>query len=229
MLTILLPALIFVLIRMDFVQLGLVLILLSKWRMLAVRFRHWPANIRANSVDLIVGISALIFMAHTNSASWQLVWAGTYALWLLFIKPGSNVLMVSLQAFISQVLGLSALFLAWGNAPLYGLVIAAWAICYSAARHFYSSFDEPTTRLFAYFWAYFAAALVWILGHWLLFYGVVAQPTLLLGVIGFGLAGLYYLDETDRLSVLLRRQFIFIMVAVVIVVLVFSDWGDKAI
>lgn len=68
-----------------------------------------------------------------------------------------------------------------------------------------------------------------MLGHWLLFYGVVSQPTLLLMVIGFALAGLYYLEESDRLTTLLRRQLIFIMVAVVAIVLVFSDWGDRTL
>ena len=67
-----------------------------------------------------------------------------------------------------------------------------------------------------------------MLSHWLLFYGFMAQQALLLGVIGFGLAALYYLEQTDKLSTLIRRQFIFIMIAIVIVVLVFSEWGDKA-
>jgi hypothetical protein len=48
-------------------------------------------------------------------------------------------------------------------------------------------------------------------------------------VLGFGLAAMYYLGERDKLSNLLRRQFVFIMIAIIVVVLVFSDWGDKAI
>ncbi len=78
-------------------------------------------------------------------------------------------------------------------------------------------------------WGYSAAALVWLLGHWLLFYGFLAQPVLLLTVIGLGSASLYYLEETDRLSILLRRQVVFIMLAVIVVVLIFSDWGDKVV
>ncbi|MBI1857247.1 hypothetical protein HY003_03760 [Candidatus Saccharibacteria bacterium] len=229
LLTLLLPILIFILVRIDFAQLGLALIFLSKWRMFAVRPRHWPANVRANAVDIMVGISLLIFMSHSETASWQLVWAAAYTIWLFFIKPGSKVLMVSTQAMIAQFCGLIALFLTWGGSPLYVLVLTSWLICYFTARHFFTSFDEPLARLFAYFWGYFAAALVWLLGHWLLFYGVLAQPALLLTVLGFGLSGLYYLEESDRLSVLLRRQFIFIMIAIVMVVLVFSDWGDKAL
>jgi hypothetical protein len=83
--------------------------------------------------------------------------------------------------------------------------------------------------MLAYVWGYFGAALTWLLSHWLLFYGVLAQPTLLLSTLGYGLAILYYLDHNDRLSQGLRRQFIFIMTAIVLVVLVFSDWGNKVV
>jgi hypothetical protein len=68
-----------------------------------------------------------------------------------------------------------------------------------------------------------------LLGHWLLYYQFVAQPTLLLSAIGYGLAALYYFDHFQRLSLTLRRQFIFIMIAIVLVVLTFSDWGDKVV
>jgi hypothetical protein len=227
-LTVLLPALVFILVRINFIQLAMAVILLSKWRMLAVRPRYWPANVRANAVDLMVGVSIVIFMAHTDAFSWHLAWALAYGIWLVFIKPGSSSLVVSAQAFIGQTLALMALFLAWKNAPLVGLVVGLWGICYLAARHYFTSFDEPHSSLYAHFWGYFAAALIWILGHWLLFYGVLAQPTLILSVISFACGGLYYLEETDRLSLLWRRQFVLLMVAVIVVVLIFSDWGDKA-
>lgn len=226
----LLPAILFVLVRINFDQLALALIILSKWRMLAVRPRHWPANIRANSVDLIVGISALVFMVNsTGSATWQLIWALAYALWLLLLKPRSDLLSVSSQAIVAQTVGLMAIFLNWSSAPLIVLVVAVWAVCYSTARHFFVSFEEPYSSLYAHFWGYFGAALTWLLGHWLIFYGSLAQPTLLLGVIGYGLASLYYLDQKDRLSVLVRRQFIFIMLAIVTIVLIFSNWGDRTL
>lgn len=228
-LTALLPALVFVLVRLDFVWLALALILLSKWRMFAVKPRHWPANIRANAVDIMVGVSLLVFMANSSTQAWQLIWALAYGVWLVLLKPASSVFKVSLQALIGQLLALMALFLGLSDAPAVVLVAVTWLICYMAARHFFFSFDERYTKLLSYTWGYFGAALTWVLSHWLLFYGVVAQPTLLLGVIGFGLAALYYLENTDRLSGLLRRQFIFVMIAIVVIVIAFSDWGDKAI
>lgn len=228
-LVLLLPVLLYVMVRIDFVQLALLLVILSKWRMFAVRMRYWPANIRANAVDLMVGISAVIFMASTNAGSWQLAWAFLYGLWLVFIKPRSTTLFISIQASIAQFTALMALFLAWGDAPLLVLIFMGWSICYLCARHFFTSFDEPYTSLYSHTWGYFAGALIWVLSHWLLFYGQLAQPTLLLTVIGYGVATLYYLDHDDRLSSAWRRQFILMMVAIVVVVLTFSDWGDRAL
>src|SRR5689334_2772385 len=86
-LTALLPALVFILVRLGFVGLAATIILLSKWRMLAVKPRHWPANIRANAVDITVGLSLLIFMTHSASQLMQLIWALMYGIWLVVIKP----------------------------------------------------------------------------------------------------------------------------------------------
>ncbi len=227
--TALIPAVVFVFVRLDFIGLAVALILLSKWRMFAVKPRHWPANIRSNAIDVIVGLSLLIFMTHSDSQMLQIIWAAFYGVWLVALKPRSDTLSVAAQAFIGQCLGLSAIFINWGDAPIVALVALTWLVCYSAARHFFTAYDEPLTRYLSNMWAYFGASLIWILSHWLLFYGFLAQPTLILGVMGFSLAGIYYLEQSDRLSLLLRRQLVFVMAAVLIIVIVFSNWGDKAV
>lgn len=224
-----LPALLFVLVRMGFVPLAASLIVLAKWRMFAVRPRYWPANLRANGVDLTVGFAAVIFMANSGTGSWQLVWAVAYAIWLIVIKPGTSIWKTSLQALIAQTAGLMALFMALGDASLVVLVGLTWLICYAVARHFFTSFEEPYTSLYAHTWGYFAAALVWLLGHWLVFYGIVAQPTLLLTVLSFGFAALYYLEQTDRLSVMVRRNFVVMMIAIVLVVILLTDWSGTTV
>jgi hypothetical protein len=228
-LLVVLPISVFILVRLGFVQIALSLIILSKWRMFAVRPRFWPANIRANSVDLIVGLSTVLFMSHTSSLWLQIIFALLYATWLIFIKPASTLFMTSVQAFIAQFYGLTALFLVWTDGPIYALTLMTGLICFLSARHFLDSFDEPYARMLSYFWGYFGAALAWLLCHWLQFYQTVAMPTLLLSTLGYGLAVLYYLDHNERLNKGLRRQFIFIMVAIVLVVLAFSDWGDKVV
>lgn len=228
-LVVLLPLLVFVLVRLDFITLALIVIILAKWRMFAVRPRFWPANIRANAVDILVGLSTVIFMQDSTSAAVQLGWAVAYGIWLIVIKPRSTTFWISIQAGTAQFAALSALFLEFPDQPTYVLSLAAGTVCYLAARHFIDSFDEVYARLLSYTWGYFAAALTWVAAHWLLFYQFIAQPTLLLSAIGYGLAALYYFDHYDRLSIMLRRQFVFIMAAIVLVVLTFSNWGDRVV
>lgn len=227
--TVALPVLVYIFVRLNLVPVAVTLILLSKWRVLAVRPRHWMAYIRANAVDIVVGISIVVFMSNTNAMLWQLVWAAVYAVWLLLIKPGTSLLGISVQAGLAQLFGLLALYLTWGGSSTAVLVIGTWVVAYVSARHFFSAFDEPYTRFLSDAWAFFAASLAWVLGHWLLFYGVVSQPTLLLTILGYGLGAMYYLESGGRLGKLARRQFIFIMIAIVVVVLVFSDWGNKVV
>src|SRR5436853_444294 len=123
-LNLLLPVLLLILARIRFYQLGFLLLLLSKWRMFAVRPRHWPVHFRINAVDLMVGVSILVFMMHSATGAWQLVWAVVFAIWLLVGKPLNTMLGVALQALIGQTMALMAIFLAWGGAPLAVLVIA---------------------------------------------------------------------------------------------------------
>ena len=226
-LLILLPLVLFALVKLGdtFRQLAFAVILLSKWRMFAVRPRFWPANIRANAVDIIVGLSVVLFMTQTSSQWVQLIWTALYAGWLVFLKPASGSTMTSVQAMIGQLCGLMAIYLAWSAAPLLGLVFMTGLVCYLAARHFFDSFDEPYAKLLAYLWGYFATALAWLLGHWLLFYSVVSQPTLILTVIGYGLAALYFFSHEGKLNAIVKREFLFIMGAVLLVILFFSQWS----
>jgi hypothetical protein len=228
-LVLILPIAVYILVALNFVQLALSIIVLSKWRMLAVKPRFWAANIRANAIDLMVGLSVVVFMTHSASVPVRLGWTLLYAIWLLVIKPASGILMVTAQAFIGQLCALMALYLAWASGPVYGITFLTGLFCFLAARHYLEAFDEPYARLLSYMWAYFAAALAWLLSHWLLFYRGVALPTLLLSTLGYGLAVLYYFDQNDRLNKGIKRQFIFVMIAVVIVILAFSDWGDKVV
>lgn len=218
------PIILFVLVRLEnFTPLAFMLIGLSKWRMFAVRPRFWPANIRANAIDIIVGIAVLIFMLKTPSASWQFGWAMAYAAWLIFLKPGSSLIFTSLQAAVGFVAGLMAVYIAWGGAPLYVLVLATGTVCFVAARHFFDSFDEPYARLLSYLWGYFGAALMWLLGHMLIVYprqGYVAQPVLFLSVLGVGLAASYYLDHFDRFAGYVKRQMLFMSSGIIILLLV---------
>lgn len=220
-----LPIVVFILVRLDIgLWLPILVIMLSKWRIFAVRPRFWPANLRANSIDIIVGISVVLFLSNTDSMNIQVFWTILYALWLVFIKPRSNILYVSLQAAIGQLCGLMALFLVRSDRPLYELVLLAGLVCYLAARHFFDSFNEPYAKMLAYLWGYFGAALLWVLGHMLVVYpkpdGVITMPTLILSAIGYSLAAVYYLEHFDRLSVLVKRELLFLCASIVLILVV---------
>ncbi len=68
-----------------------------------------------------------------------------------------------------------------------------------------------------------------MLGHWLLFYGYFAQPVLVLTIVGYGLATLYYYDHFNKLTKTLQRQMLGIMFVILVVLIVFSDWSDKVV
>lgn len=225
----LLPILAYVLVRINFVSVAILLVLISKWRIVAVRPRYWMANIIANGVDIVVGVSFIIFMSNTSVTWWQLFWTALYIGWLVWLKPRSDVLSVSAQAMIGQLLGLAVIYLKFGDAPLATLVAGTWGVTYLAARHFLTSFEEPHTPLLAHVWAYFSASLAFVLGHWLLFYGTIAQIIVILTVVGYCLAALYYIDATERLNASLQRQMLGIMTAILIIVLVLSDWTGSTV
>lgn len=225
----LLPILAYILVRIDFVAIAILLILLSKWRMFAVRPRYWMANVIGNGVDIMVAVSLVLFMASTTVAWWQLFWTLLYGLWLVWLKPRYDVLSVSAQAMIGQLLGLSLLYLKFGDSSIVGLVAGTWIITYLSARHFLTSFEESASALLAHIWAYFSASLAFILGHWLLFYGTIAQIIVILTTVGYGLAALYYLDATEKLSKVLQRQMIAIMLAILAIVMIFSNWTGSTL
>lgn len=223
------PILTYVLVRLDFAWIAVALVLLGKWRMLAVKMRHWPANIRANAVDIFVSISFVIFMVLTGSQALQALWAGMYAVWLLVIKPQSSTLWIGIQAMLGQAVSLVALFLFWSESSTAVLVFLTWGVTYLSARHFLTAFDESMSRATAYAWAFFCAAVAWLSGHWLIFYGPIAQPALLLSVLGYGLAAMYYLEHKDKLTVIVRRQFVGVMALLILFLILLSDWSDKTV
>lgn len=223
------PVLVLVLVRWNLLFLAYLIVILSKWRMFAIRPRHWPASIRANAIDVIAGLAFVVFIAQSPSNAWQLIWMAAYETWLLVIKPRSKAFWTTLQAGLTQFTGLTAIYLLWGRSDLILLVVVTWLVCYLTARHFFSSFDEPLGSMMSHIWGYVAAALTWVLGHWLLYYGFLAQPVLLLSILSYGLAALYYLESNDRLSSLVKREILLIMTAVIIVIILFSSWGDKTV
>ena len=155
------------------------LVLISKWRIFAVRPRYWWANLRSNMVDLIVSISIVLTMYTVNVSSLsegkQLIILVAITLiyigWLLFIKPRSKRVYVAIQASAAIFLGSAALFTISYNWPVSTVVIGMWLIGYAAARHILSSYDEEThALLLSLAWGLVLAEIAWVSYHWAIAY-----------------------------------------------------------
>jgi len=203
---------------------AVIFFVLSKWRMFAVKPRHWLANTRANMVDIMVGLSYIVFLDNTSSLLTKLILTALYVVWMLFIKPGSSSILVGIQAMIAQLVAMIALFGEFSDMSIMGLVILTWLICYSVARHFFSSFEEPKGRILAHIWGLFSAELAWILSHWTLGYGPLPQIALVLTVVGYSFAVSYYMKSSRGLSNSQKNQFIIVTTAMIIIVALFSEW-----
>jgi hypothetical protein len=163
------------------------LVILSKWRVFAVRPRYWWANLRSNLVDFIVSISFVLHMYIVNDASIaderKLLLLGVLTLfyigWLLFVKPRSKRGFVAAQAGAAVLLGTSALFALSFNWPASVVVLGMWLIGYTAARHILSSYDAETHGLFlALVWGVMLAEIGWVAYHWTIAYSLPVVPTL---------------------------------------------------
>lgn len=212
------------------VPLAVVLVLLSKWRVFAVQPRFWLPNIRANLVDLIVGISTIILSYQSESGWVSLVWMALYLGWLLLLKPQTQELWVGAQAFWAQFLGLIAIFMV---NTLVGqpLVVCAlvWLIGWAAARHFFSNYEEPHYRSLGLIWGFLISQLAWVMLHWLQFYIIfdikIATIALIVAILSASLGSIYhsYKKETLHRGVVMENALF--AGALFTVILVLSKWS----
>lgn len=173
----------------ESVWLAVLLVVISKWRVFAVRPRYWWANLRSNMVDFIVSISIVLHMYTINTSTLSepkqlillVVVTLAYIGWLLFIKPRSKRIYVGLQAAIAIFLGSSALFTMAYNWPVSAVVAVMWLIGYSAARHILSSYDDETHALFlSLAWGLVLGEVAWVSYHWAIAYPLPIVPSLML-------------------------------------------------
>ena len=143
--------------------LAIVLVLLSKWRVLAVRPRFWWTNLQANMVDIIVGVSIVSLMYVPQlSVVVQVVLAVLYALWLVVLKPRSGRRYMAIQALAAMVLGVTALYASSYEWPVVIVVLGMLVIGYSAARHFLYSYEEQQMVFLSAIWGLVFAELGWL-------------------------------------------------------------------
>jgi len=222
----------------ESIPLALGLVLISKWRVLAVRARYWFVNIRSNLVDLIVSTSVVIGLYTINIAQIddfrKLLLMGIatllYILWLLVLKPRSKRSYVVAQAGVAIFLGVATLFTISYNWPASLVVIAMWLIGYSAANHVLNTYDDETHTLFlSLAWGVVMAEIGWIAYHWTIAYSMpfitslfvpqVAIISILVGFVAHKAYDSFYHHQKIRTSdIILPLLFTLSIIAVLIFV-----------
>lgn len=153
---------------------AVLLVLLSKWRVVAVRPRYWWTNIKANIVDFTVGISLslLVFLAGVDNGlnGWHVLLTIIYAAWLVVIKPRSESVMTEIQAIFALFFGTFATALATAALdPIVGIVIC-FVIGYGVSRHVLMQSDDHDFTLVTFVCGLILAELSWIFYHWSIVY-----------------------------------------------------------
>jgi len=227
----------------ESIPLALGLVLISKWRVLAVRARYWFVNIRSNLIDIIVSVSVVLHLYTIDTSTLtdfrKLVLMGIvtllYIIWLLVIKPRSKRSYVAAQAGIAIVLGTAALFTISFNWPVSLVVLGMWLIGYSAANHILNTYDDETHVLFlSLAWSVIFAEIGWVAYHWAIAYSLPIVDTLLIpqvsiiaGLVGFLAYKAYdsfYHHQKIRTSDIML-PLLFTLSILVILLLVFNRVG----
>jgi hypothetical protein len=215
------------------------LVLLSKWRIFAVRPRYWFANLQANMVDIIVGLSVVVLLYAVHGALIvQVILTLLYVGWLLFIKPRSKRLYIAIQAGLAIFLGVTALMTIsfdWFASPV---VLLMWVIGYSAARHVLGSYDEAHISFYSLIWGMVFAEMGWLAYHWTFAYSLpgigeiqLSQAALVALAISF-MAERIYASYTRHGAVRSNDVLLPVLLStsvIVILLFLFNTLGDGAV
>lgn len=154
--------------------LGVMLVLLSKWRVVAVRPRYWWLNFKSSLVDLIVGISLvmLVYDAGTELNLAHIIITLIYAIWLIFIKPKSSSAMTEAQSLLAIFFGTYASILTLDKFDPIFIVIASFIIGYGASRHLLIQGEDHDFSITTFTFGLLMAEFSWIFYHWLIVYNL---------------------------------------------------------
>jgi hypothetical protein len=212
----------------------LILLVLAKWRIFAVRPNYWLANIKSNLVDIVVGASLILLVYfYDGNVLACIVFTIAYVMWLLAIKPKTSELFAGVQAAVALGLGLMAVTALAYSALSVFLVVPSFIIGYTAARHFLvSSSVYENIGFLSFVFGLLIAELAWVTYHWLSSYMVplvdieipqVALIALLCGYISIKLvnSAVSHNGKIKRKEVLM--PIIFGLSVVVVMVVWFSN------
>lgn len=152
--------------------LGLLLVLVSKWRVFAVRGRYLWLNIKSNLVDIIVGVSVVLITYYAGATFLPVdaLLAIFYCVWLLFIKPISSEKATLAQSLIAVFLGMSAAATAAANLNAIVVVLVAFLVGYAASRHVLVQSSDRDFTLTTLVCGLVFAEVAWLCQSWAIIY-----------------------------------------------------------
>ncbi|MYB40172.1 hypothetical protein F4X86_02805 [Candidatus Saccharibacteria bacterium] len=204
--------------------LAYVLILLSKWRILAAKPRFWWPNLRANAADLAFSFSLVLFMGWPSAdLTQQLIWLAIYLLWVFVFKtdrlPAGHVW----RGLAAQGMGAAALIYSLNQLPLPAVLAGIWLVSLIAVQHILSGFPKRDyhSRL-TQIWGLFAIQLAWVMLHWQVNFWIIPNLAVLLAVVLLASSLLYSLHLREAAHGAARRQILASTLIVTFAVLIFS-------
>lgn len=179
--------------------LGILLVLISKWRIFAVRPRFWLLNIKSSLVDLIVGSSFVLiaYCAGTTILPVHIALAVLYTLWLIVLKPRSTETATELQALVAVFLGTTAAVMLSASLDSSIIVLAAFLIGYAGARHVLIQGEDDDFPIVTAVCGLISAELAWLTHSWLIVYSfgntgiVIPQISIILTIFAFVFGRVY--------------------------------------
>ncbi|MBR3204252.1 hypothetical protein IKF81_01035 [Candidatus Saccharibacteria bacterium] len=152
---------------------GFILVLVSKWRMFAVRPRYLFLNLKSNLVDLIVGFSfvLLAYFSGTELLPVHYLLSALYTFWLIIIKPKTTPGWNLFQALSAVFLGTSAATILCASLNSAVFVALEFIIGYATARHVLVQNDNSLDDGYpAFAFALFFAEIALLTHSWLIIY-----------------------------------------------------------
>ena len=172
---------------------GIVLVVMSKWRVFAVRRRYLLINIKSNLVDFIVGLSVVILSYYAGSSLMpvHIILMAAYVIWLTVIKPMSSESATLAQSLIAVFLGISASTIMTANLDPTVAVLLAFLIGYAASQHVLVQTESDNFVLTTMACGLVFAEIAWLCHSWEIIYSFsntgikIPQAAIILTIFAF--------------------------------------------
>ena len=217
----------------DSWYIGIILVIISKWRTFAVRPHYWWINLKSSLVDFIVGFS-FVFITYCSGTEWQPVHTALailYTIWLILIKPRSTDFFAEFQAIASVLLGTTASVMLFASSNSLFLALSCFVIGFAASRHTLVQSDDNDFSLITVSAGLFSAEIAWLCHSWLIVYAfsgtgiLIPQLAIIMSLVIFTLNRIYASairhDGEIKLSEVTLPT-VFSILSILIIVLFFS-------